>query len=136
MEKSILRQLVVISITGLFAACTKANIESSKEKVVALHDCTHQAIAPYICFDSLVTDSRCPAGAECIWQGTAIVEITFSETGNLHHFTMSLKGFPSLGYPNDTTINGYTIIFTDLKPYPDINHPQATETKAFFSISQ
>ena len=128
--------MAIISVIILFISCKKADIESSKEKVVALHDCTQQAIDPYICFDSLVTDSRCPTGAECIWQGTAIVEITFSETGNLHHFTMSLKGFPSLGYPNDTTINGYRIIFTDLKPYPDINRPQATETRAIFNISQ
>lgn len=136
MKKRISWPLAILSAIFLFAACSKFNIESGKEKVVALHDCTRQAIDPYICFDSLVTDSRCPKGVECVWQGTAIIKVTFSEAGNQHHFTMSLKGFPSLGYPSDTTINGHRIIFTDLKPHPVSNSPQPKQVEAIFSISQ
>lgn len=51
---------------------------------------------------------------------------------------MSLEGFPSLGYPNDTTINGFKIVFTDLEPYPDYNKPapKARDIKATFIITQ
>ena len=136
MKKRTSWSLAIISVIALFAACTKANIETGKEKIVALHDCTQQSFDPYICFDSLLTDSRCPKKVECVWQGTALIKVTFSEKGNSHQFVMSLKDFPSLGYPSDTTINGHRIIFTDLKPYPVSNGPQPTEAKAFLSISQ
>lgn len=136
MQNRISWPLAVISVIVLFASCIKANIETGNQKGVALHSCNQQAIDPYICFDSLITDSRCPIGVECVWQGTAIIGITFSEAGNSHHLIMSLKGFPSLGYPSDTTINGYRIIFTDLKPYPDTPDSGAPEPRAFFSISQ
>jgi hypothetical protein len=68
----------------------------------------------------------------------AIIQVTFHENKNAHTFKMSLKGFPSLGNPSDTSINGYKIIFADLKPYPNINKPAPTERdiKATFSITQ
>jgi hypothetical protein len=49
---------------------------------------------------------------------------------------MSLKGYPDFGYPSDTTVNGYRIVFTDLNPYPDTNipSPPESEMKASFSI--
>ena len=72
----------------------------------------------YICFDSLVTDSRCPQKIECVWSGNALIKVTFHEGGNSHAFTMSLHGFPDFGYPSDTLINGYHVIFADLLPYP------------------
>lgn len=136
MKKRICCSLAILAIIALFAACTKANIESGKQKVVALHDCTQQSVDPYICFDSLLTDSRCPKDVECVWQGTALIKVTFSEMGNSHQFVMSLKDFPDMGYPSDTTINGHRIIFTDLKPHPVSNGSQPKDMKAFFSISQ
>ncbi len=118
MKNRISLALAIIGVVVLFTACTKANIETGKEKIVALHDCTPQAVDPYICFDSLLTDSRCPKDVECVWQGTALIKVTFSEMGNSHQFVMSLKNFPDLGYPSDTTINGHRIIFTDLSSLP------------------
>jgi hypothetical protein len=128
--------LLAISVILLFVSCKKADIETDKDNGgVALYDCSQKSIDTYICFDSLITDSRCPAGMECIWQGTALIKVTFSEGDNIHHFVMSLQGFPSLGYPSDTTIDGYRIIFIDLKPHPATNRPHGTATRAFFSIS-
>ncbi|MEO9004893.1 MAG: hypothetical protein ABI288_09160 [Ginsengibacter sp.] len=136
MKNRISLALAIIGLVVLFTACTKANIETGNEKIVALHECTQQAADPNICFDSLLTDSRCPKDVECIWQGTALIEVTFSERGNSHQFVMSLKGFPDLGYPSDTTINGNRIIFIDLKPHPVSNNPQPKKVEAVFDISQ
>lgn len=72
----------------------------------------------YICFDSLLTDSRCPQQMECVWSGTALINVTFHEGGNSHAFTMSLRGYPDFGYPSDTLISGHQIAFADLLPYP------------------
>jgi hypothetical protein len=84
----------------------------------------------------LIIDSRCPKGGECIWQGTAVIKISFHETSNTYSTLMSLKGYPDLGYTSDTTINGYRIIFTDLNPYPDSNVPAPEKVEASFIISR
>jgi hypothetical protein len=102
---------------------------------LVLSDIYSMYFCTFTCFDSLLTDSRCPAGAVCFWQGTALIKISVHEAANTHSFVMSLKGFPGLSYPGDTTINGYTIIFTDLKPYPAINGPGDETSKASFSIT-
>lgn len=121
----------------ILAGCKKDEIKTTDGKAVTLYNCAAKTIEPYICFDSLITDSRCPRGAECIWQGTALIKVSFHEKGNIHKFKMSLEGFPGLGYPSDTTIDGYHIIFTDLKPHPDINSPglPTAEVQAFFNIT-
>ncbi len=119
----------------LFSKCEKNEIETAALKQVSLYSCSAKSIDPYICFDSLLTDSRCPKGAVCIWQGMALIKVGFHENGNIHRFTMSLEGFPPLGYPSDTTVNGFRIVFKDLKPYPGAS-PDSEKTKeAFFNIS-
>lgn len=135
MKKKSFCWLVLITGITFFTSCKKNNVETGNKKSVTLYNCTVKTNEPYICFDSLITDSRCPKEVECIWQGTAIIKIRFHETGNTHSILMSLKGFPGLGYISDTAINGYQIIFTDLKPYPDINVPAPEKIEASFIIS-
>lgn len=123
------------------SSCIKAALKTVDGNSIQLYKCSEStAGSPFICFDSLITDSRCPMSpnVECIWQGTAIIQVTFHENENAHTFKMSLKGYPSLGSPGDTTINGNRIIFTDLKPYPENNKPAPKEKdiKATFSITQ
>ncbi len=105
---------------------------------VSLHQCSEKVSGAFICFDSLVMDSRCPEGVECIWSGTAIAIVTFHESGIQHQFRMALKGYPGLGNPSDTVINEYKISFTDLSPYPKKSHPFPIESskRATFRITQ
>lgn len=104
MKNKLFWSLMILPAIILFASCSKAGTEPGDEIVVALHDCSQKTSDPYICFDSLLTDSRCPTGVECVWQGTALIKVTFSERGNSHQFVMSLKDFPDLGYPEDTKV--------------------------------
>lgn len=126
-------------ITGIifFISCKKINPQLSNN-TVTLYTCSAKTIEPYICFDSLIQDSRCPTGGECVWQGTAQIKISLHERNHIYPIKMELRKFPFPGYTNDTTINGYRIIFLDLKPYPDLSKPAptSTEIKAFFNISQ
>jgi len=135
--KNIFFRFVLFTLVITCSASCKKNFKTDDTNTATLHSCTRSQIEPYICFDSLLQDSRCPIGSECFWQGTALIKVSFHETSQTHIFTMSLKGFPGLGYPADTTINGYRVIFIDLKPLPDINRvgPKPSEIKAFFSIS-
>ena len=72
-----------------------------------------------ICFDSLLQDSRCPNGALCIWQGTAVVKFSFSVHNDQHDIILSPQNSPPL-YPSDTSLLRYKIEFLSLKPYPQI----------------
>ncbi|MGN6247985.1 MAG: hypothetical protein ACTHNG_06485 [Ginsengibacter sp.] len=105
----------------LLFGCQKLKLGAGEFHSVQLNECSDNKASAYICFDSLLTDSRCPAGAECIWQGTALIRVTFHEKNTAHTFKMSLKAFPSLGYPADTTVAGYKISFEKLEPYPSID---------------
>ncbi len=126
--------LLIITTTG----CRKTIIVHGDEIAVQLGKCSEKVSGAFICFDSLVMDSRCPEGGECIWSGTAIAKVTFHESGNQHQFRIALKGYPGLGNPSDTVINKYRIVFTGLSPYPNMSHPFPVESpkRATFSITQ
>lgn len=107
------------------AACTKNNTEVTDPSKVTLNNCS-KAIAntsAYICFDSVISESRCPIGVVCIWAGYAMIKTSFHENGNTHSFRMMIPYINGLGAVNDTTINGYRIVFKDLSPYPDMTKP-------------
>lgn len=57
------------------------------------------------------TDSRCPEGTQCVWEGEAIVFLTISDKNE--SFDFSLNGIGS-----DTTLLNHHIEFVDLLPYP------------------
>ena len=122
-----------------FSSCKKYSLKAINDNSVLLYHCSEKTNgAPYICFDSLLQDSRCPLGVECVWSGTVIIKVTFHNAGHSSTFQMAIKGLPTLGHTNDTTIDGYKIIFTDLKPYPENNKPAPKEEdiKATFSLTQ
>jgi hypothetical protein len=68
-----------------------------------------------VCFDSVLTDSRCPVGAECFWEGEAIVRFRIEMPEN------KTKIFDM--HPGDTQIieDKHKIYFIDLLPYPTFN---------------
>lgn len=68
-------------------------------------------------FDAIVSDSRCPANAMCIWQGAATASFTFTKNGNSNRFNLSTITM-SPHYTKDTVIAGYKIEFINLSPYP------------------
>ena len=67
-----------------------------------------------IVLDSVINDSRCPTGAECIWAGNAAVRFVYSSANSKVSFV--LNTLPS--YRTDSLINGYRIRMTKLSPYP------------------
>ncbi len=136
MKKTSFTWLLFILLIAFSLGCKKNDFKTDSDvNSVTIYHCMEKTALPFICFDSLIMDSRCPTGAICAWQGTALIKISFHEVGTTHGFIMSLKGFPDLGYTSDTTINGYRIVFTDLKPYPSINAPNDENPRAYFTIS-
>jgi hypothetical protein len=66
-----------------------------------------------LCFDSVLSDGRCPVGLECIWEGNAEVRFRM-ELEHLHSFTLNTHG----SFRTDTILEGFRIQLVDLLPYP------------------
>ena len=71
-----------------------------------------------ICFDSVLSDSRCPTGATCVWEGYATVSLKLTTHDNENH-KVELNTNPDFSI--DTMIGNIYLLLTDLTPYPDIN---------------
>ena len=103
------------------ASCEKASSSNSDYPYVYLNECITKNFnsGPVgLCFDRVLSDSRCPTDVVCIWQGTATAEFTFTESGNNHPLKLGLKSFPKIHFSSDTTVAGYKVEFVNLYPYP------------------
>ena len=79
--------------------------------------------------DSL-TDSRCPEGAVCIWEGNAVVKATLSKATDQKQVRLVLGfDFANGSYRKmDSTgvvLSGttYSVVLRDVTPYPTVNKP-------------
>ena len=64
--------------------------------------------------DSVLNDSRCPTGAECIWAGNAAVRFTYTSASSKVSFVLNTIS----SFRTDSLIEGYRIRMTKLSPYP------------------
>jgi hypothetical protein len=73
-----------------------------------------------ITFENLIEDSRCPEGAECIWEGRAVVEIKIQHETDIDLHTLatsnSIDGDNLLSVQHDN----YIIKLVAVHPYPTI----------------
>jgi hypothetical protein len=88
----------------------------------------------YICLDSVMSDSRCPNGAECFWAGNAEARFRFGRISGQH---LLFKLNTNFQFRRDTILSGYKFTLMDLSPYPDIrHHPEQKEYKASLLIEK
>ncbi|KAF0132236.1 MAG: hypothetical protein FD155_760 [Bacteroidetes bacterium] len=74
-----------------------------------------------ICFDSVLTDSRCPENVICIWAGEAIARFSLKNNqNNTTYFDLHVGTI-------DTLINDYKFSFVNLLPYPNTEIPTELE---------
>jgi len=73
----------------------------------------------YICLDSVLSDSRCPTGANCIWEGNAEVRFKFEKINDEPVF---LNLNTHMGFTTDTIVDGYKFALIGLRPYPALEH--------------
>lgn len=85
-------------------------------------------------FDSVVSDSRCPANADCIWEGNAEAQFIFTKNKSASKFILNTHS----SFTTDTIISGYHIKLVQLDPYVlDINHlPKQSDYKATIIIKK
>jgi len=68
-----------------------------------------------IVLDSVLNDSRCPIGMECIWAGNAEVRFIYSSANSTQPFVLNTL----TSFRTDTLIEGYRIKLNTLTPYPE-----------------
>ncbi len=67
-------------------------------------------------FDSVTSDSRCPQGAECVWQGDGATRISILPDANQAvTCTLHTTLFPTL-----ILVNGAAVRLKELDPYPQL----------------
>ena len=119
--KLFLSILLFITLTSFVNSCSKSGNKFKEGTIeLKLSDCEKGNIAGddlKLCFEAVVSDSRCPANAVCIWQGAATASFSFTKNGDTHRFNLSTIAMKP-NYTKDTVIAGYKIEFIDLSPYP------------------
>jgi hypothetical protein len=64
-----------------------------------------------------IQDSRCPIGADCIWEGNGRVYIDLRHGGTHSSFWLNTH----VDFRKDTLIDGLNYELVDLLPYPDLS---------------
>jgi hypothetical protein len=87
---------------------------------LSFRDCLYdQEDSIYICLDSVLSDSRCPTGVNCFWEGNAEVRFKF-EKYNEKPVMFDLNTHK--GFTNEMIIDGYKFSLVGLSPYPVFEH--------------
>lgn len=125
---------ILILLVTLSPACRKSE-PLSPNTVIKLEQCYQQASGTEtinLCFDGVMSDSRCPINANCVWQGIALVNFTFSANNHSESFTLATNNAMK-PYNTDTVLQGYKIQLINLYPYPG---EVGSEVKAEVKISK
>ncbi|MDZ7723827.1 MAG: hypothetical protein U5R06_13725 [candidate division KSB1 bacterium] len=77
----------------------------------------HHQLSISISFDSLLSDSRCPIGAMCVWAGNAELLFTLRENNCTHKLNLNTNPHSQ----QDTTTNAYRVKLIDVQPYPHVD---------------
>src|SRR5829696_8413474 len=85
--------LIILSIAtiSLGNSCSKSADKRLSEGTLELkvHESAEGSIKGErvkLGFEAVVSDSRCPANAMCIWQGAATATLSFTKNGDSHRF--------------------------------------------------
>ena len=68
-----------------------------------------------ITFNKVVEDSRCPLGAECVWEGNGRIEISVRHNG----WTDETQELNTTLDPQELIAGDFTIRLLELQPYPE-----------------
>ena len=86
-----------------------------------------------VTFESVLEDSRCPEGVDCIWSGNAKIRIGSSKQ---KHAPMLIELNTNVG-PKSSSYLNYEIRLVELKPRPKADKPiQPNEYKAALIITK
>ncbi|MBL7775390.1 MAG: hypothetical protein JNK89_05275 [Saprospiraceae bacterium] len=74
-------------------------------------------------FDKVLSDSRCPIDAECVWAGRAEIEVTFFQEGQSATTTLIMGDHTGTGYTEKAVFGIYTVTLKAVRPEPKADQP-------------
>jgi len=120
MRKYVLWVWTIVSVLLVLPGCAKpTGIEVDLGKEFTLSIGQSAAVAGEdlsVKFVEVVSDSRCPQGATCIWAGEASCLIEVTSSGSTYRKLLTQSGNSG---PSQTDFLKYEITF-DLEPYPQV----------------
>ena len=128
MKKAALFFTLIMAATIGIISCKKESVNEEKY-TIKVKECTTAAGENFIvCFDSLITDSRCPIDAICVWEGFALAKFSLHQNGNIKPFSLATRAFQQ--YHQDTTINQIKISLQNLLYETIVKSPSVVTTSA------
>ena len=138
----LLSVIVLLTLLLFFQACEKSDSTgligtitlADKETQTIVHQGKSITITA-----SDFNDSRCPTNANCIWEGIAIVKITFKDDVKTQELNLCLGGCNIAQTPKIGTVTlnrtTFKITLEEITPYPttDKNKPGTSKVKITFS---
>ncbi|UKN03661.1 hypothetical protein K6119_09060 [Paracrocinitomix mangrovi] len=120
-----MKYLVILSSVLLLFSCKKTgeNLVLKQGQVGENGDLTIEAVE--------LSDSRCPKGTNCIWEGYPEAYIKVTKGDSINH--LSLGGYTTY----DTIMFDYQIALIDITPNPEIEgEVKAYKRKAHFTLKK
>lgn len=109
--------ILVLILTVAFGAFTTVEAQTTQKLKVQIHKQKRFSRSNLtVKFVSLVEDSRCPIGTNCIWAGNAKIKIEVGKGRKKETFEINTD----LG-PKGATYDGYQIELLSLTPEPKEN---------------
>ena len=106
--------ILALILTLAFGAIFAVEAQTGQQQKVQIHKQKRFSRSNLtVKFVSLIEDSRCPVGTNCIWAGNAKIKIEVSKGRNKETFEVNTN----LG-PKGATYNGYQIELVALTPVP------------------
>lgn len=85
---------------------------------------THEASGIRATFIELRSDSRCPAGVACAWEGDAVIRVRLQQGGGAPaDTTLHWNRRPTVGL-HAVLVGGHEVAFVDLVPAPAAGAPR------------
>lgn len=111
-------------LTAIFTSCNTFQDLLKKNEVqndtivlrqgIPLYDATNRFI---VVLDSVLSDSRCPKGVVCVWEGNAEVQLRTIMT--LYNKKQYFRLNTNPQFTQDTVINNYRFKLLEINPYPE-----------------
>lgn len=73
-----------------------------------------------VSFTKIISDSRCPSDAICVWAGMAVAEVSVEIDGTNHTILLA-----TAGENNRIALSGYLFSIGEVSPYPTLQNPIA-----------
>jgi len=137
-----MKSFIIYTLVATFVllSCSKTKEKDDFLAITKCKDFTVNTQKVNVCFDNVISDSRCPTGGICIWEGCGVVALKITIGAELHTIQLSTLQRGVLQFPsNDTTINNVKIELQDLTPYPCVNcstHPTTKDYKVKLKVTE